>query len=150
MTNQVRALHALEAWYGAHLTLRSLETPMSAHSIKSLSGQIARVKAGVQSRVAQVGAALDRAEKDFHVAADGSESFVRQVSDYTAELQSMTADLTNGGPSLDDEATFPVPDASGGPAAVAPVASLELYHGVPVSGRAAVIETMHQLGREHG
>lgn len=95
--------------------------------IKSLSAQLARVREAVKQRVGDVSAKLGAAETSFHKAADGTEGYVAQVAAYTAELQSMTAELTNGGPPLDDD----------------------FRPAEPASGRAAVIEEMAHLGRVH-
>lgn len=122
-----RKLRELSLAFDATRILAQIETPMSSE-IKSLSAQLARVKDAVRSRVMSVSAKLDKAEMGFHKAADGTEGYVAQVDAYAAELQSLTAELTNGGPPLDD--TFrPAPEHP--------------------NGRAGVIETMHDLGREH-
>lgn len=128
LRSRCRKLSELKLAFDATRILAHLENPMSSE-IKSLSAQLARVREAVKQRVGDVSAKLGAAETSFHRAADGTEGYVAQVAAYTAELQSMTAELTNGGPPLDDDFRA-TPER-------------------PASGREAVIAEMHALGREH-
>lgn len=79
---------------------------MSAN-IKQFADQFRTIKTSIETKMAQANAKLANANNTFGASVDKAMAYIDNVNQYSAELEGLTRELTNGGPALDD--TFPAP-----------------------------------------